>query len=388
MSLLPQQRADLYNHRSICFSGTLESLYLQHKGLFEHYMRTAVCKSTRYPKGKKTMAEKSCKTYLSTLDKVICKDSEFDLSLVEILSESTEEQFIREQHLTFDQKSNIYQPAFGKLFDWFKHEASLVGCGCADCLSVIRLFACPETQAEDQSSVCLNCNCGKHYVAFGATSPSCRVCHRMDPKTGTFQCLGRKQCSRCLRHFPNCRFHRMLELLSVRHDFIEPVRLGRLHLCNFCIVNKTHKRAWLQKVERPFDLAEKKIQQGMRKIVSKRKSERLMLQEMGNSTMQAYGAKKLLTYRQASDVMRQADSNIDKLVAKADKDRSKAIESFLGNLEGSIHELSAKGESSVESRDLALASTLFHLGRKAVVDFSSDAGSVKVLRKKRRRTRE
>ena len=387
MSLLPHQKAALYNHRSICFSETLESLYLNNKKLFEHFMRTAACKSTRYPKGKKKMGEKSCKTYLSTLDKVVCKDSEFNLSLVEILSEQTEEQFVREQHLTFDQKGNIYKPAFGKLFDWFKHEASLAGCNCHECKSTIRLLLNPEAQAEEQSALCLNCGCGKHYVAFGDNDPSCRMCHRFNPKDGTFQCLGHTQCCNptCLRFFPNCRFHRMIELLSQRPEFIEPVRLGGLHLCNFCIVVQSAKRAWLQKVERPFNLAEKKVQQGIRKIVSKRKVEREMLKEMGQSTMHAYGAENLLTYRQTSAVMRKADENIEKMVEKVVEGQRSAIESFLGNLEHSINELSAKGESSAESRDLALASTLFHLGHEAVLDISTDASTVQVRRRKRKR---
>lgn len=390
MALLPHQSEALYNHRSICFSETLESLYLHNKNTFEHFMRTATCKSTRYPEGKKKMGEKSCKTYLSTLDKVISKDSEFNLGLVEILSEQTEEQFVREQHLIFDRNTNIFKPAFGKLFDWFKYEARLVGCGCHECKSTIRLLLNPEAQAEEQSTLCLNCGCGKHYIAFGNNKPSCRMCHRINPKDATFQCLGRTQCSdpKCLMNLPNCRFHRMINLLSQRNDFIEPVRLGRLHLCDGCFLNNTRYKAWLQKVERPFNLAEKKVQQGIRKFVSKRAVQKEMLAEMEKSTMHAYGAKNLLTYRQTSDVMRKADENIDKIKEKVVEGQRSAIQSFLGNLEHSINELSANGESSVESRDLALASTLFHLGREAVADISTDASTVQVRRKKRKRTTE
>jgi len=365
----------------------MQSLYLNNKGTFEQFMRNASCKSTRYPKGKKQMGEKSCRTYLSTLDKVICTDSEFDLSIVEILSEQTEEQFVREQHRNFDRNTNIFKPAFGKLFDWFKHEASLVGCACHECKSTVRLLLNPEEQAEEERPVCFNCGCGKHYVAFGDNNPSCRICHRTNHKDATFQCLGVTQCSDCLENKPNCRFHRMIGLLSQRHDFIEPVRLGRLHLCDGCFINNTKKRAWLRKVERPFDLAEKKIQQGIGKMVSKRTRERRMLKEMEKSTMHMYGTEDLLTYRQTSEVMRKADANIDKIVAKETKDRSTAINSFLENLEHSIDELSAN-QSSAESRDLALASTLFHLGRESVLDISQDASVVQVRRRKRKRRTE
>ena len=339
------------------------------------------------------MQLKSCRTYLSTLDNVICEDSEFDLTIKEILMEQTEEQFIREQHLTFDKakknrlhgRTNIYQPAFRKLLQWLKYEAGLSGCRCPDCEESVKLLLSPETQAMEQTSVCLNCNCGKHYIAFGQAVTPCRVCHRLDPKTGQFQCLGRVQCCKCLRFFPNCRFHRMIHLLNQSNEFIEPVRSGRLHLCNFCIVNKSVKREWLQKVQRPFDLGEAKMQRGMKQILSERKKQKQMLEEMEAATMHAYGAKNLLTHRQAARIMRHADDNIDKIVQKMDESQDNALDSFLHELGDTINTLSAKGTLKGAKKDLALAATVYHLGKDSVLKVNKRASSVTVPRKKRQR---
>ena len=387
---------DIYKYRGVCFSQTLQNLYMQHKDRFQYYMLVlAHCNSTRYggKSGQKKMQLKSCRTYLSTLDNVICEDSEFDLTLKEILSEQTEEQFIREQHLMFDKakktrlhgRTNIYQPAFRKLIQWMKHEASLAGCKCPDCESSIKLLLSPETQANEQTSVCLNCNCGKHYVAFGNPTTPCRVCHRLDPVTGQFQCLGRVQCWKCLRYFANCRFHKMIHLLNEKPEFIEPVRSGRLHLCNFCMVNKSVKREWLQTVQRPFNIGEAKLQQGMRSIESERKKQKQMLAEMESATMHAYGADNLLTHRQAARVMRKADENIDKIIESMDVHQNKAIDSFLGHLGNTIETLSAKGSMTPTTKDLALAASIYHLGHEKVLKVKKRGSCVVVPRRKRQR---
>lgn len=396
MSETNVQIPDVYKYRGICFSKTLQNIYMENKHRFQFYMlQLAHCNSTRYglQRSKKKMQLKSCRTYLSTLDNVICEDSEFDLSVKEILMEQTEEQFIREQHLTFDKakknrlhgRTNIYQPAFRKLLQWLKYEAGLSGCKCPDCEDCVKLLLCPETQAMEQTSVCLNCNCGKHYLAFGSPATPCRVCHVVDPKTGQFRCLGRVQCCKCLRFFPNCRFHRMITMLNDAHDFIEPVRSGRLHLCNFCIVNKSVKREWLQKVQRPFDLGEAKMHRGMRQIMSERKKQKQMLQEMGEATMHAYGADNLLTHRQAARIMRKADDNIDKIVSTIDQSQNHALDSFLSQLGDTINTLSAKGRLDGPKKDLALAATVYHLGKDNVLKVNHRSSTVTVPRKKRQR---
>ena len=82
---------DIYSRRVFCFSEhTLESLFLAHKDLLQHYMMHATCKSTRYGLAPKaTMRWKSCRTYISTLCNVVCKGSEFALAISEILLETT-----------------------------------------------------------------------------------------------------------------------------------------------------------------------------------------------------------------------------------------------------------------------------------------------------------
>ena len=203
-------------------------------------MMHATCKSTRYGLAPKaTMRLKSCRTYISTLSNVICEGSEFAVPVAEILFESTEEQFIREQHSTFDKvkrsrksgRLNIYQPAFRKLFEWLKHEAAKEGCGCDGCMKTCQLLLTPEKQAEEQRSFCRNCGCGQHYTVVGTCS---RTCHLMNQRTGRMTCLGRRQCMNCLRYFPNCRFHRMVEVLKKRPEIKESVA-GRLFVCNFCL---------------------------------------------------------------------------------------------------------------------------------------------------------
>ena len=145
------------------------------------------------------------------------------------------------------------------------------------------------------------------------------------------------------------------------------------------------KREWLQKVQRPFDLGEAKMHRGMRQIMSERKKQKQMLKEMGEATMHAYGADNLLTHRQAARIMRKADDNIDKIVSTIDQSQNHALDSFLSQLGDTINTLSAKGRLDGPKRDLALAATVYHLGKDNVLKVNHRASTVTVPRKKRQR---
>jgi len=383
----------IYSRRVFCFSEhTLESLFLKHKDLLQHYMMHATCKSTRYGLAPKaTMQWKSCRTYISTLSNVVCKGSEFSVALSEILIETTEEQFIREQHLTFDKvkrsrrsgRLNIYQPAFRKLFEWLKHEARKQGCSCTDCLRTCDLLLSPEKQAEEQRACCRNCGCGHHYTMVGRCS---RTCHVMDPRSGRMTCLGRRQCMSCLRYFPNCRFHRMIEILKGRPELKETVSAGRLFLCNFCFVNKTLQHQWYREARRPLELGKERLERGIRKIALKEVSEKKLLKEMRDQSYASVKVDKeeLLTHRQVAGLMQTADENIDKISALLQKKKLKSAEGFLGCLDEVLTNMCLQRPMQRPERDLILAATRYHVGSNDATLKTDDCGNVVVDRKRRK----
>lgn len=396
MSLLVVEAAeatDIYSERVFCFSeNTLESIFLKHKDLLQHYMMHATCKSTRYGLAPKaTMRLKSCRTYISTLSNVICEGSEFSVSVSEILVETTEEQFIREQHLTFDKvkqsrrngRLNIYQPAFRKLFEWLKHEATKTGCQCSDCQRTCELLLTPEKQAEEQRSCCRNCGCGNHYTIVGRC---CRTCHVMDPRTAQMTCLGRKQCMNCLRYFPNCRFHRMVEVLCRRPELKETVSAGRLFLCNFCFVNKTTQQQWIREARRPLELGKERLERGMRKISSKEISEKKLLKEMREECYAQVNVDEedLLTHREVAGLMQTADENIAKITGILQEKKLQSAESFLGCLDSVLTNMCLQRPMQRSERDLILAATRYHVGSNDNSMKTDECGNVIVTRKRRK----
>lgn len=373
---------------------TLESLFLLHWKLLQDFMMRATCKSTRYGLAPKaTMKRKSCRTYISTLRNVICEGSEFAIAVSEILLESTEEQFIREQHLTFDKvkngrrsgRLNIYQPAFRKLFEWLKHEAGKEGCSCPDCQRTCELLLSPEKQAEEQRCCCRNCGCGHHFTAFG-TSP--RTCHVVDARTGAHTCLGRRQCMSCMRYFPNCRFHRMVEVLTERPDLMDTVNAARLFACNFCFVNKTFRQQWFREVRRPLELGQERLDRGIRKIASEDLSERKLLKEMREESYASARVDKddLLTHREVATVMQTADENIDRLAGLLQGKKLASAESFLQRLDKTLSSMCLHRPMQRQDRDLVLAATRYHVGSKDDTMATDDCGEVFVDRKRRKTT--
>lgn len=372
---------------------TLESIFLQHKEELQHYMMHATCKSTRYGLAPKaTMRWKSCRTYISTLSNVICQGSEFAISISEILYETTEEQFIREQHLTFDKvkrsrksgRLNIYQPAFRKLFEWLKHEATKEGCKCEACERTCELLLNPEKQAEDQRTCCRNCGCGQHYTAFMKCS---RTCHAMNPRTGRISCLGRRQCMNCLRYFPNCRYHRMIEVLKERPEIRESVNAGRLFVCNFCFVNKTLRTNWFQEVRRPLEIGLERLEKGMKKIASKELSEKKLLKEMREEACASIRTPKedLLTHRQVASVMQTADQNIDEITKLLQEKKLKSANGFLSCLDEVLSKMCMRQPMERKDRDLILAAARYHLGSKDASLITDERGEVFKERKRRKK---
>ena len=386
------ERSAIYSKRAYCFSKTLAWILLNQSDVFQRYMLHATCKSTRYglvPKAR--MKLKSCRTYLSTLKHVVCEDSEFAVTVSEILCEMSEEQFIREQHLTFDKvkesrhsgRLNIYQPAFRKLFEWLKHDAALEGCGCDDCLRTCELLLCPEKQAEEQASPCRNCGCGHHYTMLGGCS---RSCHSVDPKTGTFMCFGKRQCFQCLRYFANCRFHRMNDALSKRPELREAVLSGRLFLCNFCYANNTILRAWYREIHRPLELGLERLDRGIRKIAAEDISERKLLKQMREETIRTVAVDKedLLTHRQVAGIMETADDNISKITSLLQEKKIGSARDFLGRLEGVLTTMCLRRPMAREDRDIIVAATRYHVGNDSTME-TNDTGEIFVDRKRRRK---
>lgn len=383
----------IYPQREFCFAKhTLESLFLAKKDALADYMMHAKCKSTRYGLAPKaTMRLKSCRTYISTLCNVVCEGSEFAIPVFEILVETTEEQFIREQHLTFDKvkrsrksgRLNIYQPAFRKLFEWLKHEAGKVGCMCPDCERTCELLLCPEKQAEEQRSCCRNCGCGHHYTAFGVCS---RTCHAVNTRTGQMICLGRRQCMNCLRYFPNCRFHRMVEALKNRPEIVETASVGQVFLCNFCFVNKSAKEQWFREVRRPLELGKERLERGMRKIASKEISEKKLLKEMRDEACTSVNVDQedLLTHRQVAALMQKADDNIDKITAMLQDKKLASAQGFLGCLDAVLSKMCLQQPMQRQDRDLILAATRYHVGSKDNSLKTDDCGNVIADRKRRK----
>ena len=384
---------DIYSRRVFCFSeNTLESIFLRHKDLLQHYMMHATCKSTRYGLAPKaTMRWKSCRTYISTLSNVICEGSEFAVLMSEILIETTEEQFIREQHLTFDKvkrsrrngRLNIYQPAFRKLFEWLKHEALKDGCNCVDCKRTCELLLTPEKQAEEQRSCCRNCGCGNHYTFDNRCA---RTCHIMDPRSGRMTCLGRRQCMNCLRYYPNCRYHRMMEVLTKRPELKETICAGRLFLCNFCFVNKTLQQQWYKQARRPLELGKERLERGIQKIAMKEISEKKLLKEMREESYAHVSVDKeeLLTHREVAGLMQTADENIEKITALLQEKKLKSAESFLGCLDEVLTNMCLQRPMQRSERDLILAATRYHVGSRDHSMKTDDCGNVIVNRKRRK----
>lgn len=384
----------IYSCRDFCFlDHTLESLFLSHKDGLQYYMMHAKCKSTRYGlSSKATMRLKSCRTYISTLSNVICEGSEFAVPVAEILFESTEEQFIREQHLTFDKvkrsrrsgRLNIYQPAFRKLFEWLKHEAMKAGCGCDACMKTCQLLLTPEKQAEDQRSFCRNCSCGQHYTVFGMSS---RTCHLMDSRTGRMTCLGRRQCMNCLRYFPNCRFHRMVEVLKKRPEIKESVAAGRLFVCNFCFVNKTVQESWYHEVRKPLEVGMVRLERGIRQIASKEISERKLLKEMREEACSTISVNRedLLTHRQVAGLMQTADENIEKIALHLENKKLTSAKGFLNCLDDVLSKMCTQQPMGSQERDLILAAARYHVGDGDSSLSTDEKGAVFVRRKRRKK---
>lgn len=394
-SLKEAEIDDIYSARPFCFSKhTLESLFLEHKDLFQHYMLHATCKSTRYglqPKAK--MKYKSCRTYISTLSNVICFDSEFSVPLREILLETTEEQFIREQHLTFDKvksnrrngRLNIYQPAFRKLLEWLKHEAQKMGCTCDDCLQTCELLLCPDKQAEEQRSCCRNCGCGHHFTMTGCST---RTCHTVDAQRGSFTCLGRKQCMNCLRYFALCRYHRMIDIIKQRPEFTEAVSAGKLFVCNFCFVNKTIREQWLKEIRRPLELGVQRLETGIRRIAKNDISERKLLKEMREEVVRncQVNEEDLLTHRQVATVMQTADENIDRITKILREKKRQHAQSFLSKLDNVLTNMCLHQSMEKSDRDIILAAAKYHVGNRDETMTTDDCGNVLVNRKRRKLT--
>lgn len=386
--------AAIYSQRDFCFSDhTLESIFLTHKDALQNYMMHATCKSTRYGLAPKaTMRLKSCRTYISTLSNVICEGSEFAVPISEILFESTEEQFIREQHLTFDKvkrsrksgRLNIYQPAFRKLFEWLKHEAMKAGCGCDGCMRTCQLLLTPEKQAEDQRSFCRNCGCGQHYTVVGTCS---RTCHLMDSRTGRMTCLGRRQCMNCLRYFPNCRFHRMVEVIKKKPEIKESVAAGRLFICNFCFVNKTVQEKWYLEVRKPLEVGLVRLERGIHQIASKEISERKLLKEMREEACSSIRVNKedLLTHRQVAGLMQTADENIEKITAHLEDKKMTSAKGFLNCLDDVLSKMCTQQPMERKDRDLILAAARYHIGNNDASLNTDENGTVYVRRKRRKK---
>ena len=233
-----------------CFDMPLEVLWRLFSTYFYRFMLNGYSDSSRHAKTvkkEKKMKKKSCLTYQSTISNVIYEGSEYNRRVLDILNEETEKGFVQQQHFLHDtqtktrlKKSNIYKPSFRKLFQWFKYLSfSKDACHCDTCKQTKYLFLHKEEQGEDGQTLCLNCNCGKHYTFNGQPSASCRTCHIFDPVTSRFLCLGRTQCSLCYRYCANCRFHEMNEILSEHKEWQEAVLRGNLHVCDSCIHRKT-----------------------------------------------------------------------------------------------------------------------------------------------------
>lgn len=338
-------------------------------------------------KDRKPMKRKSACTYLSTLEKVVSEYS--DVKVFEILNEKTLICFIHEQSRLFDQthalkrsRTNSYQPAWSKFFEWIKTEAPS-GCQCGTCVEVNDLFRRPEKQGEFQRATCVNCGCGEH---FSALSDGCsKLCHEVNLATGQFQCLGRFECGRCLRNFPFCKFSKVTQFAQRHPDAADMVLQTVDLLCNYCFTNKSALAEWKSTNKTIHKVALIRKHQGEKKRETNHQKQRRLKATMRNArcALPSPSRDDLLTYRQASRIMQDRSENVGKVIEYLEDVSTQQVDGFGKSLDVIESKLKVGTPLSKAERDIVAAVTNFHLKKKSGVAVSSNGASV-VFNKKRK----
>jgi len=333
------------------------------------------------------MKRKSACTYLSTLEKVVSEYS--DVKVFEILNEKTLICFIHEQSRLFDQthalkrsRTNSYQPAWSKFFEWIKTEAPS-GCQCGTCVEVNDLFRRPEKQGEFQRATCVNCGCGEH---FSALSDGCsKLCHEVNLATGQFQCLGSFECRRCLRNFPFCKFSKVTQFAQRHPDAADMVLQTVDLLCNYCFTNKSALAEWKSTNKTIHKVALIRKHQGEKKRETDHQKQRRLKATMRNArcALPSPSRDDLLTYRQASRIMQDRSENVGKVIEYLEGVSTQQVDGFGKSLDVIESKLKVGTALSKAERDIVAAVTNFHLKKKSGVAVSSNGASV-VFNKKRK----
>ena len=357
---------------------------------FLDFMCSSIHRSTAVPiRLRKPMQRKSGFTYLSTLDKVISEYS--DITVYDILTEKTMVHFIQEQNRLYDQthaskrrKTNSYQPAWSKFFEWLKAEAPS-GCQCDTCVQVNDLFANPQKQGEFQQPTCLNCGCGEHFTAL--SNSCCKHCHEVNMKTGNFCCFGRFECVSCLRNFPFCKFSKVTEFAQNNPAVADMVLQTLDLICDLCYPTKSTFTEWKSRNKTIHKVALIRKNQGEKKLETKHQKDIRLKATMRKARCPLPSAERddLLTYRQTSRLMQERSANVGGVVEFLERVGAEQRQGFDTALEVIENKLKVGARLSQTERDIVAAVTNYHLEKKDGVVVSPDGASV-VFHKKRKLT--